>query len=232
MLRKNIPNTITILNLLMGTLATINIMDGNLILGAMLIAAGAFFDFFDGLAARLLKVASPMGKELDSLADLISFGLAPTLIAMNFMENAPFPEKWTLLDYLPLLLIIASALRLAKFNIDTRQSDGFLGMPTPANAMFWLGLIFWTQADSQFRTLALNPWFLCIAISCMSLLMVSEVKLIGLKFKNLAFKENAHRFAVLISSLLLFIVFRFEALPFVVVLYLIISIIYNYLLKR
>jgi len=216
----------------MGTLATIQIMDGNLILGAFLIACGAIFDFFDGFAARMLKVSSPMGAELDSLADLITFGLAPTLIAMNFMEAAPFPEKWDNLNYLPLLLVITSALRLAKFNIDTRQTTGFLGMPTPANAMFWLGLIFWAQPESQFNNIALNPWFLCTAIVGISLLMVSEVKLIGLKFKSFGYKENQERYLILIGSLILFVLFRFEALPFVVVLYLIISIIYNYLLKR
>ena len=215
----------------MGTLATIQIMDGHLILGALLIACGAIFDFFDGFAARMLKVSSPMGAELDSLADLITFGLAPTLIALNFVEAAPFSERVDYLNYLPLLIIVTSALRLAKFNIDTRQTTGFLGMPTPANAIIWVGFIFWSKPESAFYTLATNPVFLCIAIVLTSLLMVSELKLIGLKFKSFGFKENVQRYLILIGSLILFVLFRFEALPFVVVLYLIISIIYNYLLS-
>ncbi|MGM9811433.1 MAG: CDP-diacylglycerol--serine O-phosphatidyltransferase, partial [Muribaculaceae bacterium] len=174
-IKKNIPNTITCLNLLCGSIACIMALrfDEQVWWGIdayqaafIMIALAALFDFFDGLVARLLHVVSAIGKELDSLCDCVSFGLAPGLLVYAAMNHA---DPDSCLCYAALLIPVLGAVRLANFNVDTRQTTSFIGMPIPANAIFWIGFISW-YANNTF----LNPWFVVALIVVMSLLMVSS----------------------------------------------------------
>ena len=217
MIRKHIPNFITCLNLVSGTLAVIFAINGELSIAVIFIFAAAIFDFLDGMAARMLKAYSPMGKELDSLADLISFGLAPGMLIMVMQkfslsghyiltENFTSISLWELACLSASLLIpVTSALRLAKFNIDTRQTHSFIGLPTPANAIFIsaLALIHKYGKYEMIDNLLLQPLVLLIITIIMSLLLVSKLPLFSLKFQNFSWKENNIRYIFLAISALL-----------------------------
>lgn len=215
-MKKHIPNIITLANLSSGIIGILFAFEGNLVYAAMAIWIATLFDFFDGFFARLLKVTSAVGKELDSLADLVSFGVLPGTILYQMIDGS-INDPITLL---PFLLTVFSALRLAKFNVDTRQSDSFIGLPTPAAAFFVSGLPFW---------LAQNPdWFnqpVVITIGLiLSLLLVAPIHLLALKFKNYSIKGNWQRFLLLIISLILIIILQAKALPLIISLYILISI--------
>lgn len=228
-----IPNAITSANLLCGCLAVVAISNGNFTQAAILVLTAAFFDFFDGLSARLLKVGSPMGAELDSLADVVSFGLVPAYLAFSLIENENLPYG---LNYLPFLLAIFSAIRLAKFNVDTRQTNSFIGLPTPANALFWISipLINW-QNENQIGAINLSELgffleqanFILAASILLSYLLIAEMPLMALKFKHFGWTGNQYRWSLIIISLLLFGLIYFAAIPFILILYLIISAIDN-----
>ena len=194
---KNIPNSITCLNLLSGCFACIFAFQGQYDWVALCIGLSALFDFLDGMAARLLHAYSPLGKELDSLADLISFGLAPGLMVMHLMAyNSTFHgmaeyQSWWALS--ALLIPVFSALRLAKFNIDTRQTTSFIGLPVPANALFWIGIC---QAVLRMESPVCGYAIVALVI-IFSLLLVSEIPMFSLKFKNLKWKENYLRYLII-----------------------------------
>ena len=229
MVKKIIPHAITSANLLCGCLAITQIAAGNLMFAALLVLLGAFFDFFDGMAARLLKVTSPLGAQLDSLADVITFGLVPAYLAFSWLNQIEASN----LNYIAFLIAIFSAVRLGKFNIDTRQSDSFIGLPTPANALFWIALplIQW-QVDNgvglfqleEFMQVVQQPYLIYGLIVLLSFLLIAELPLIALKFKNLSWKANQFRWILLISSLLLIALFLFAAIPIILLLYISLSI--------
>ncbi len=223
---RNIPNSITCLNLLSGCFACIYAFQGEYNAVALFIGLSALFDFMDGLAARLLHAYSPLGKELDSLADLISFGLAPGLMVWHFLqydssfqgiETEPFQS---LLCYSALIIPVFSGLRLAKFNIDTRQTTSFLGLPVPANALFWMGICHTGLAMST----PLNGYLIIALILLFSWLLISEVPMFSLKFKNLKIKENAIRYLLLISSIFLLGFLQLSGLAAIIGLYIILSV--------
>ena len=177
--------------------------EGSFVWALAFIVLGAVFDFFDGMAARLLHVSSPMGVEMDSLADDVTFGFAPAAMVFNFMQQLAYPTAiapiaW-LLPYAAFFIAVFSALRLAKFNIDTRQTTSFIGLPTPANALFWASLV----AGAGDWVLSLNAgWFLMLAlISLTSYLLVCEIKMFSLKFKRIAWRANRRRYIFLIVAL-------------------------------
>ena len=206
---KNIPNTITCLNLLSGCFACIFAFQGEYDWVALCIGLSALFDFLDGMAARLLHAYSPLGKELDSLADLISFGLAPGLMVMHLMAyNSTFHgmaseyQSWWALS--ALLIPVFSALRLAKFNIDTRQTTSFIGLPVPANALFWIGIC---QAGLRME----------------SPVLVSEIPMFSLKFKNLKWKENYLRYLIIAVAAICLIFFGLSGLAATIGLYIVLS---------
>ena len=179
---KHIPNTITSMNLLCGALGVIFTFQGRLDLAFYLMIAAAVLDFFDGFAARLLKAYSPLGKELDSLADLVSFGLLPALMLHRRMIEG---GETGFLTYIPLVIVIFSALRLAKFNIDDRQTENFLGLPTPACAI-WCGSLIYA-ADNGISSgveMLHNPYFIPAASVIMALLLVCEIPMLSMKFKK------------------------------------------------
>jgi CDP-diacylglycerol---serine O-phosphatidyltransferase len=244
---QHIPNTITCLNLLCGCLAVIAALSGEPLTGAFLIIFGAVLDFFDGFAARLLKVSSPIGKELDSLADVVTFGLAPGLILLqsyvaclhhdvepNINRYVPtsleFLVEYPLLIF-PLLIPIFSALRLAKFNVDERQTMGFRGLPTPASALWCISvpLIQWyTPSYLPDMSSVVGSFAFIIASSIgLSALMVSDIPLMAMKFKSYSWKGNQLRFGFLISAMLLLIILQTVALPVILLLYVLVSIIQN-----
>lgn len=238
MIRKNIPNFITCLNVISGSLAVLFAIKGELTISVILIIAAAIFDFFDGMAARLLKAYSPTGKELDSLADMISFGLAPGALMMVMMEYALFGVNvqaesfaglslWELACISASLLIpVFSALRLAKFNIDTRQTNSFIGLPTPANALFIaaLALIVEHGKYEALDAMILQPVVLLGITITMSLLLVSELPMFSLKFKNLSWKDNKVQFIFLTISAALIVVFNIYGIAAAIVSFILISV--------
>ena len=179
---KHIPNTITSMNLLCGALGVVFTFKGDLNIAFYLMIAGAVCDFFDGFAARLLKAFSPIGKDLDSLADLITFGMLPAMILNRRMIEGGMTG---FMSYVPLIIVLFSALRLAKFNIDTRQSENFLGLPTPACAM-WCGSLVYAADNGVMTSVDMlhNPYFIPVASVILALLLVSEIPMISIKVKT------------------------------------------------
>lgn len=226
-MKKHIPNFVTCLNLFSGCLGIVFAFQGNLIWASYAIVIAAIFDFFDGLLARLLKAYTDIGKELDSLADVVSFGVLPAAIIYHLFNLSPQPDFGTTwLSYSAFIIAIFSALRLAKFNIDTRQTENFIGLPTPANALLIASFpLIIEESNTYFTNFILNPWFLVIFSLIMSLLLVAEVPLISLKFKSLKFSQNLLRYILLISSLLLLLFLKFEAVPVIIVIYFLVSLI-------
>jgi CDP-diacylglycerol---serine O-phosphatidyltransferase len=212
-----IPNFITCLNLFSGCVAVLLAFKANYQGAFIAILVAAVFDFFDGFAARLLKAYSPMGKELDSLADMVSFGLAPGIIVYSLLTEANVCE-W--LPYLAFLIPVFSGLRLAKFNIDDRQTSSFIGMPTPANAIFWSGLAF-----SYSTLLVQNYWALIILTVAFSYLLVAEIPMFALKVKNLAWKDNQIQYIFLIVTVALLAVFQLNAFAPIIGWYILLSVI-------
>jgi CDP-diacylglycerol--serine O-phosphatidyltransferase len=252
-IKKNIPNAITCGNLLCGCLAIVKCFEGDLVWAAYLVGIAAVLDFFDGFAARRLKVSSLIGKDLDSLADMVTFGVVPGIVMYKLLTNsivlnnsnqvleyimnkpASLGELWSAtnlsakpdsyLPYIAFLIPIFSAIRLAKFNNDTRQSESFIGVPTPANAI----LICSFPLILEFNKLlfVLNPIFLCLVSCVMSLLLVTNLPLFALKFKNFTWTDNKIRFIFLGISLVLLAVFQIVGIPLVIILYILLSIVNN-----
>lgn len=202
-MKKHIPNTITCCNLICGGIATTFALQADYKMAVIFIIAGAIFDFFDGMLARLLHVSSPIGKELDSLADDITFGLAPSAIIFSILKEMQYPEclgcakEW--IPYVAFIMAAFSALRLAKFNLDERQSTSFIGVPTPANALFWGSLI--VGNHDWLVSLPSGAIWLIIGVFVFSYLLIAELPLFALKFKNLSWRDNAIKYIFLIGCI-------------------------------
>jgi CDP-diacylglycerol--serine O-phosphatidyltransferase len=231
MLRRNLPNYLTCMNLLCGTIGIIAVFDNNLVLSAGLIALASVFDFFDGLVARALRVTSPIGKELDSLADMVSFGVLPSLIFFMLISRPHSFHPSEYLQYLrfvPLLMVLFSAWRLAKFNIDTRQTSSFIGLPTPANALLIAAFPMIIEYD-RFNVghYLLNPWLLAGLSLLLCFLLVAELPLFALKFKNYGFADNKVRYIFIIIAVVLAISLGYLSVPAIILSYIFLSIIQN-----
>lgn len=216
-MRRQIPNLLTLCNLLCGALAIVSIIESYSTPIAYFIWTACAFDFLDGFAARWLKVTSPMGKELDSLADMVSFGLVPALLMYRLLA-VEYPAHGV--PFIALILAAAAALRLANFNIDPAQTSSFRGLPTPANALFITSLPFVKMADYT-----LPGEVLVVVTIVLAYLMVSPLALFSLKFKSLKWKDNRHRFTFLALSVLLLALVGLPALPLVILLYIGISLV-------
>ena len=227
-MKSYIPHFITLLNLFSGCVAVIFALEGNMKLTAFFVCLGIFFDFFDGLLARKLKVESELGVQLDSLADMVTSGLVPGLVLFYLLGLAPQLswETYNLLPYFGLLVTLASAFRLAKFNISTNQSDAFIGLPTPANTLLIISLplILEYQHSDAINATILNPWFLIVLTLVSCFLLNAPIKLIALKFKTWNFKDNASRYILIILSLVLLAIFQFAGIPLVIIAYILLSI--------
>lgn len=226
---RNIPNSITCCNLISGCIATYNAFLGDIRMALLWIIVGAVFDFFDGMSARLLKVSSPIGKELDSLADDITFGFAPSAIIFYELSVMEYPSELLMLKpYLPYFAFVMaaySALRLAKFNLDERQSLGFIGLPTPANALFWGALFVGAQNFMESTAYMLPIVLLMICVSCW--LLIAEVPMFALKFKQWGWKGNEVKYIFLISCLPLLMIFGITAFSVIIAWYVVLSVVVN-----
>ena len=216
-MKKHIPNIITLANLLAGCIGIVYTFNNNLVYAAYAIWIAAVFDFFDGFSARLLKVSSPIGKELDSLADMVTFGALPSFMLFKMMTGA----SNEIITYVAFSLALFSALRLAKFNVDIRQSTTFIGMPTPAAAFFVSGLPFW---QAQYPELIGWQSILIITI-ILSFLLVSPIRMLALKFTEYSVSKNWQRYLVLLLSVVTFVLLGSKSFPIIITLYLIISLI-------
>ncbi|MBX2964178.1 MAG: CDP-diacylglycerol--serine O-phosphatidyltransferase [Cyclobacteriaceae bacterium] len=213
---KHLPNLLTCFNLLCGCIGIVLVFENRYIPAAYLVWAACAFDFFDGFAARSLKVSSPIGKELDSLADVISFGVLPAAVIYKFWPAS----SGAYLPFLSFSIAVFSAMRLASFNIDDTQKDSFRGLPTPANALLLTALPLQTELVTNWL---INPWILITIVILSSWLLVSPVKLFALKFKNFSWQENKIRFTFIILSVLVLALWQAAAIPLIIIFYIILS---------
>ncbi len=226
-IKKHIPNTITCCNLISGCIATYWAFVGVTYLALLFIVIGAVFDFFDGMVARLLHVSSPIGKELDSLADDITFGFAPSAIVFSYI--CTFHIHWPFIPFLAFIMAAFSALRLAKFNLDERQALGFIGLPTPANALFWGSLIVGLQdwgENSQLSTLNSQlPYIVLIGTFISCYLLIAEIPMFALKFKTWGWKGNEVKYIFILSCIPLLLLLGVSGLAAIIAWYVILSVI-------
>ena len=222
-MKRHIPNALTCANLLCGCVGIVEVFHNNMLLSCALIGLAAVFDFFDGFAARLLKVSSPIGKELDSLADMTTFGVLPAMIVYQLLlRSVPgLEDMWV--PYLAFGISVCSALRLAKFNVDPRQSDSFIGVPTPANALLVASLPFIIRNYPDWEPIIVNTTNLLIFTAVMSFLLVAELPLFALKFKSFGWQGNEVRYLFLLAGVVLLATLGFLAVPIIVGLYVLLS---------
>ncbi|KQC28533.1 CDP-alcohol phosphatidyltransferase family protein [Flagellimonas eckloniae] len=230
-MKRYIPNFLTLLNLFSGCIAAVFAVLNYLEWAALFVFIGIFFDFFDGFAARMLNVQSEVGVQLDSLADMITSGLVPGIVMFQLLQMAEtggwnlgffgHETEMTVLPFFGFAITLASAYRLAKFNVDENQVSSFIGLPTPANALLILSLplILVYHANDVLNTLILSEWFLIGLTLVSAFLLNSRIELFALKFKNWSFKDNAVRYLFLIGSLILLVTLKFLAVPIIIIFY-------------
>jgi CDP-diacylglycerol--serine O-phosphatidyltransferase len=246
---KHIPNALTCCNLICGCLAVIFVFEGGMLWASYMMLLAAVFDFFDGFVARLLKVTSPIGKDLDSLADTVTFGLLPALMLYHYFKMGMAwhnVQSITWLPYAAILLAVFSALRLAKFNNDTRQSTSFIGVPTPsialligswplfmqnpamqntAQAQAWIQLQQMPHALPAWQNVMLNPWFLLALTVLCCYLLVCELPLFAMKFKSFAWADNKIKYMFLTGCAIMLLIFKFAAIPLIIICYVLLSLV-------
>lgn len=243
-IKKHIPNTITLLNLLAGLLALIHAFNGNYNEAFSLVCLGIFFDFWDGFFARIWKVQSPIGLQLDSLADMVTSGVVPGLVMYKMLGDIQENQSqynltedtyyMGVVPYLGFLITLASCYRLAKFNVDTRQTDSFIGLPTPANALLIMSIPM-IQFHSEFEWLVdflSNPYVLVGVTVLSSYLLNAEIPLFSLKVKSFSWDKYKMQVVFLILSLILIVLLEFIAIPIIILLYVILSVVNNTIHKK
>lgn len=212
-----IPNSITCLNLISGCIAIVMAFKGCYGWASIAIAAAAVFDFLDGAMARLMKAYSAVGKELDSLSDLVSFGVAPAAMVYNIL-----PEEYS---WIAISIPVCGALRLARFNVDTRQTTPFIGLPIPANAIFWIGAVSWMEANGPF-----DAWIMIPATMLEAQSMLDPIQLVSLKFSNFKLNtENCLRYFIIAAAIVLTVIFGLPGLSLTIILYYLLGLIYPFL---
>lgn len=252
-LKKYIPNLLTLLNLLSGTIAVYFAVNEEFVIAACFVFLGIFFDYFDGFAARMLKVQGDLGKQLDSLADVVTSGVVPGIVLFQLISNSVENETWEnavksvlkmgnehyftssfFISLVGLLFTLGAAYRLAKFNIDERQTSSFIGLPTPAAALVVLSLpLILTYSANEFVSAIIqNVWFLIGLSILLCYLMNAEIPLFSLKFKDYSWKKNKIKYLFIILTAILSTLFQFIAIPLVILLYVLMSTIENRLLKN
>lgn len=252
-MKKQLPNIITLLNLLCGVLSIVVMtVYHNMTMAALLIVLGAVFDFFDGMTARLFKMSSPIGKELDSLSDIVTFGVAPaimtSLILIEQKQDFSFLSiLGGIICFVPIIMAILSSYRLAKFNLDKRQSSAFIGLATPANAFFWLSIPIikfvyenntnlWSFKHfciyDNIYSILLCPYVILPLSIIMAIILISEIPMFSLKFHDFKWQSNKIRFIFLIISATLIILINVYALPIIIIFYIILSIVDNQIKKQ
>ena len=234
--KRHIPNLLTLGNLFSGTVASIFAVQGDYILAAFLVSLGIFFDFFDGFAARLLNVSGELGKQLDSLADMVTSGVVPGIIMYKLLIEANIVNFSipTYVPFLRLLLTLGACYRLANFNIDTRQSDSFIGLPTPAMSLFIVSLPL-IQEYSKItvaKALIENTYFLLGTTLALTYVMNAEIILFSLKFKEYSIKNNVVKYLFLILSVVMIVSLHYLSIPLIIVVYLVLSLMNNKTIRK
>ncbi|MBE0391120.1 phosphatidylcholine/phosphatidylserine synthase [Flavobacterium sp. PL002] len=234
-IKKHIPNLITLLNLLCGCIALVYASHGDYFAAFYFVCLGIFLDFFDGFFARLFKVASPLGLQLDSLADMVTSGVVPGFVMFFMMKNSQHEigthEIW---NYLGFIVTMGSCYRLANFNIDTRQTESFIGLPTPANTLFILSLPLILQYSDSLIVLEVltNQWVLLVITLCSAYILNAEIPLFSLKIKKFNLKDNALQIGFLTVSLVLLGLFQYLGVALVIIMYVLLSVINNKMGKK
>ena len=241
-LKKHVPNIITLLNLFCGCIALMFVFQQNFEMAFLLVSLGIFLDFFDGFFARLFDVSSPLGLQLDSLADMVTSGVVPGTVmffmisnAINFDTGSPTiyqPKMW--ISLLGFIITMASCYRLANFNIDTRQTDSFIGLPTPANALFILSLPLILKSTSSLLVLGLliNEWILLLITALSAYMLNAEIPLFALKIKEFSFEKYKLQISFLLFSVVLLIFLQLSAIPIIIMSYVLLSVINNRMWKK
>ncbi len=235
-MRKHLPNIITLINLFCGCCALVSVLNENFTIAFIFLFIAGIADYGDGLLARILKVNSPLGKELDSLADIVSFGVVPgailyTLLAKSWGADTNGQLIWAALPGFSISLF--ACLRLAKFNLDTRQSENFIGLNTPAATIFVAGLMLVYQNDTAgLRSLIAQPWLLYSVTALLSFLLIAEISMISFKFKGLQWKGNEPRFVFMILSVVLLVLFKELAFMLLISIYILYSVTQHFLIKN
>jgi CDP-diacylglycerol--serine O-phosphatidyltransferase len=229
-IKRHVPNIITLLNLFCGCIALVFAMKDNFEMAFYFVCLGIFFDFFDGFFARLFSVSSPLGLQLDSLADMVTSGVVPGFVMFKMLSNSINSDpSLVYFPFLGFIIALGSCYRLANFNIDTRQTDSFIGLPTPANALFILSLPLIVKYSDSLIALELltNNWFLLVITLLSAYILNAEIPLFALKIKKFNFKDNALQILFLLISILLLVLFQFSGVAMVIVFYVVLSVVMN-----
>ncbi|MBS7255498.1 CDP-alcohol phosphatidyltransferase family protein [Flavobacterium branchiicola] len=234
-IKKHIPNLITLINLFCGCVAVVFISEANYEMAFYMVCLGIFFDFFDGFFARLFKVSSPLGLQLDSLADMVTSGVAPGYVMYTMFANSGHQLGTNpVIPFIGFIVTLGSCYRLANFNIDTRQTDSFIGLPTPASSLFMLSLPLVLKFSDSLMLLEIltNQWVLLVITLGSAYIMNAEIPLFSLKFKKFTFKDNLLQIVFLAISFLCLLLLQFGAIPVIIIIYILLSIINNMFLKK
>ena len=236
-IKKHIPNLITLINLFCGCIAVVFVSQENFLMAFCMVSLGIFFDFFDGFFARLFKVSSPLGLQLDSLADMVTSGVVPGYVMYSLFLKSADPNNevaLTIVPFLGFIVTLGSCYRLANFNIDTRQTDSFIGLPTPANALFILSLpLVIDFSDSLFIfEMLTNHWVLLGITLCSAYILNAEIPLFALKIKKFTVKDNVLQIVFLLICLVLVVLLQYMAIPLIIIIYVMLSVVNNIFLKK
>lgn len=239
LMKKQIPNFLTCLNLFCGCIAAVMIFRNRLDISAYFVLLAAFFDLLDGMIARRVGSNPNFGKQIDSLADMVTFGFVPGAILFKLLQMSDFSSAIAdqnlrmIVQFLPFILTVFSAIRLAKFNLDTRQSVSFIGLPTPACTMIVISLpLILIQYPGRFDGLILNHVFILLLTGLLSYLLIAELPLFSLKFKKLDWKSNQFQYILIILTAILIAIFNLAAIPIIIILYVLLSLIKNLLTEK
>ncbi|MEO8236840.1 MAG: CDP-alcohol phosphatidyltransferase family protein [Flavobacterium sp.] len=234
-IKKHIPNLITLINLFCGCIAVVFVSESNYEMAFYMVCLGIFFDFFDGFFARLFKVSSPLGLQLDSLADMVTSGVVPGYVMYSmFTDSAHEIGTGIFIPFLGFIVTLGSCYRLANFNIDTRQTDSFIGLPTPANALFILSLPLVLKFSDSLMMLEIltNEWVLLVITLCSAYVLNAEIPLFALKIKKFNLKDNMLQIAFLLISVVLLLLLHYIAIPLIIIFYVLLSVVNNIFLKK
>jgi len=236
-MKRHIPNILTSCSILAGCIACVSALEGDYFRAVIWVIVAAVCDFLDGFSARMLKVNSPIGKDLDSLGDMVSFGLAPSMLVYRFLSDSYTLISMDLpvakyIPYLSFMLVIFSALRLANFNIDTRQTTSFIGLPTPANALFWISLCYGLSINKLMIPSAVSFYMVLVLIVVFSLLMVAEIPMFSLKIKSYKFKGNELRYILFVFMITAVILWGLMGIAAGIILYICMSVLSSGITKH
>ena len=232
-IKKHIPNILTLLNLFCGCIAIVFAADLKFDIAFYFVCLGIFFDFFDGFFARKFGVAGPLGVQLDSLADMVTSGVVPGFVMFCMLSDNDFSTT-NYLAYLGFIITLGACYRLANFNIDTRQSDSFIGLPTPANTLFIMSLpmVITAYPNNEIIDLLLNKWVLLIITLLSAYVMNAEIPLFSLKIKNFSFQKYKLQIAFLVAAIVMIVTLQILAIPLIIMTYVLLSVVNNMLAKK